>query len=656
MPSSAPSNSATRCSEGDVPGTRDESALLSLHAADSAQALALALTDVLRDVGLPGRWTIVFRSVLDAGTARVFTSSLSRVRPGTVLGLPVDLARERLLAGGEALDVPVLAGGSAGGAAHAGPGTARKAVPGEARGAEAADAQDAVPGASDAQDAVPGGSARDVPGEPRTGAATAGDAGAGPPLKCFGVLPLTFGHNHYGALLLHDVAGERERQPLARIREHLGVALYMRQAAEERGRLHDLDTRKLGLMMQATSVVLRELDLERSLVKLAELTVNAIGGEVGCISLTSRDDLRGVRHASWGVEEAALAGMRLHDGRPLAALVVDGGMTCLFRNREELAELQDSEALSGISSLAALPVPAVRGVRGCLVVANAERIDRTEIELLRLATEVCSTAIDNALRHLDSLERESLREQLRLAGSIQQSLLPKQAPDVAGVELDGCNVPCDDSSGDYYDYFALDAHRVGFVVADATGHGIGAALIATTARAALRALLHQRRGSAQIDLGEVLAQLNALAESDMADDKFITLLIGLYDTRTRELTYASAGHDPPLMVMRRGAQRIEQLEATGLPLGMFAGTTYEEVTIAPLAVGDLLLLATDGVNEARNGAGEQFGMDRLHALLREAADLSATEVINRLIDEHQAFTELRPREDDITVICLRATA
>lgn len=589
MPSSVLWNSAPRFSEG---GEGEESALLGLHAAGSSSELGHALTDMLRTVGLPGRWTIVFREVSHPGRTRVFLSSLS----GVDVGATVELADDVLVDGYGPGDTPLSAQGTS-------------------------------------------------PHRPAVA------------LTCHLVLPLVFGTNRYGSLLIHDIVGEHAGYALERLGEHLGVALFMLQAAQERSRLHDLDTRKLSLMMQATNVVLRELDLERSLVKLIELTVNSIGGEVGCISLAgSGDGLTGLRYASWGIDEAALGEMRLLDGRPVHEVVSAGGMTCLFRNPEELQELRPCAALAGLFSLAALPVYAARGVRGCLLVANAPAIDQVEMELLRLATEVCATAIDNALRHQFSLERESLREQLRLAGDIQQALLPDQAPDVPGVDLYGCNVPCDDSSGDYYDFFTLGSERVGFVVADATGHGIGAALIATTARAALRALLFRREDAGGVDLADVLEQLNALAESDMADDKFITLFIGVYDTRNRTLTYASAGHDPPLLVCRGDTAQIEHLEATGLPLAMFPGSRYEAATIAPLAPGDYLLVATDGVNEARNGAGAQFGLQRLEDLLREARGLSAAQVVNRVIDEHQAFTELRQREDDITMICLRATA
>ncbi|MEO0972794.1 MAG: PP2C family protein-serine/threonine phosphatase [Pseudomonadota bacterium] len=458
--------------------------------------------------------------------------------------------------------------------------------------------------------------------------------------------------NHYGYLILHDPVESTQRAALLAVSDHLALALYALQTRGERERLQQLDGRKVSLMMQASSVVLRELDLERAMYKLIELAVDAIHGEVGCVALTARGGSELHTHASWGIDEHALSQLRLHDGRLVGELVAAGGMVCLFRNAQELQELQPCEALERISSVVALPVSASCGVRGCLLIANAPRIEREDVDLLKLLTEFASTSIDNAMRHLDSMERESLAEQLRLAGSIQQALLPEEPPRVRGVSLEGCNLPCDDSSGDYYDYFRIDDTRVGFVIADATGHGIGAALIATTARAALRALLH-RQPFETLDLSEILRQLNELAEEDMKDDKFITLFAGVFDGDTGTLTYASAGHDPPMIVYRRDADSIERLEATGMPLGMFGFATYDAVQVAPMAPGDVMLLFTDGVDEARSPAGEQFGLERVEAYLRGAADSRPRELIAGLIDAHQSFTRNGKREDDITMICAR---
>ncbi|MEM9384696.1 MAG: PP2C family protein-serine/threonine phosphatase [Pseudomonadota bacterium] len=586
MPLSPSSSSATPLSKA-RPGFAPAAVFdpLPLHAAESADELSRALTQVLQAAEVASGWSIAFRLVGEEDQVTVYLTTDSVLHVGERLSLPEPVLRVGLMAGDEAIPV------------------ARA-------------------------DGTPSG------------------------LQCTALVSLEVRHNHYGYLLLHDDLDIIQRAVLLALADHLALALYALQTRQERARLQALDGRKLSLMIQASSVVLRELDLERAMFKLVELAVDSVCGEVGCVALTSREGETLDTHASWGIDEAALAAFRLEDGRSVWQLATADGLACLFRNTEELQELVPCEALERITSLVALPLSAVSGIRGCLVVANAPDLDSDAIDLLKLLTEVCATSVDNAIRHLDSMERESLAEQLRLAGSIQQALLPDGAPQVTGVALDGCNLPCDDSSGDYYDYYRIDDSRIGFVVADATGHGIGAALIATTARAALRALLH-RQSHESLDLAELLEQLNELAEADMKDDKFITLFAAVFDSQTGTLTYASAGHDPPMLLFRREQDAIERLEATGLPLGMFPMASYESVTVADLRPGDLMLVMTDGVDEARNSAGEQFGLDRVEQVLREAGDLAPGQMIGTLIDQHQTFTEFGKREDDITMICVR---
>jgi serine phosphatase RsbU (regulator of sigma subunit) len=476
---------------------------------------------------------------------------------------------------------------------------------------------------------------------------------AGQRITVSALLPLQAKSNHYGYLLLHHpIHGPVEE--LECLSRHLGLALYNQQVNSERARHQSLDALKVSMMLQ-TNVVLRELDLERALARLMELTVTTVKGEVGCIALTTQQNEALELRAEWGIDSETFSQLRTRDGRSLGDIVALDGMLCLFRNRAELEELAPCEPLERIHSLVALPVESGNGVRGCIVIANAPNIDGDDVELLKMVTDVCSTAIDNALRHRHSMERESLREQLRLAGDIQQGLLPPAPPSVDGVAVAGHNVPADDSSGDYYDFFVLDERKVGFVIADATGHGIGAALIATTARSALRALLHQRRAE-ELNLADILLQLNELAESDFNDDKFITLFIGIYDAERRTLHYASAGHNPPMLVHRQRSGEIEHLDATGLPLGMFPGMTYDAAEITDLEPGDLMLVMTDGVNEASNASGEQFGLDRVEQLMRDGNWQSPKELINRIGEQLEGFTGDRPREDDITMVCVRCEA
>jgi sigma-B regulation protein RsbU (phosphoserine phosphatase) len=301
-------------------------------------------------------------------------------------------------------------------------------------------------------------------------------------------------------------------------------------------------------------------------------------------------------------------------------------------------------------SLVALPLITHTRMLGGLVVVNLGVSSPQDLELLQTIVELSSMAIENALLHQEALEKEALREQLRIAGDIQHALLPKAAPMMPGIRLSAWSMPCDEAGGDYYDVFQLDEHRLGFVVGDATGHGIGAALMATTVRALLRALVRSTD-----DPSQLFGRLNDLAATDFREGKFVTLFYGIYDTRHRTLTYVSAGHRPPLILYRQARDAFEYLVATGIPVGIFAGVPYEQKTTAPLEDQDVMLLLTDGVEEAVSETGEWFGKERLLDLIRAHRHADSADLIEVICQEVQTFCGRVPQKDDITLLCLRVT-
>jgi serine phosphatase RsbU (regulator of sigma subunit) len=464
--------------------------------------------------------------------------------------------------------------------------------------------------------------------------------------------PLRTAESVYGALVFHDVIPEACEQDIVEcIAAQLGLALARVQFIETLQQLHAVDTAKLRAIA-ATREVLCALELDIVLTKLMELALTTVGAEVGCIALRESDQSELVCHVAWGLDEDRLTSLRLHDGSCLAETVMrDNTMRVLHRADAEKL-LQPEPVLDGIDSLVIVPLGSRQRVLGCLTVVNLAVASEAHLELLHTATELASTAIENALLHQRVLEQEVLREQLRIAGDIQRGLLPQELPTMPGIQLAARNLPCDDSGGDYYDCWQLDADRVGFVVGDATGHGIGAAIIATTARALLRALVQSIDKS---NSAELFGQLNDLAEADFTQGRFMTLFFGVYDRRDRTVTYVSAGHAPPALLYRQDGRAVEMLEATGLPIGICAGMPYEQCTTRPLAAGDFVLVLTDGVHEAQSVMEEFFGEARFLELVHAHRDATPEVLIERVCQAVHDFCGAHPQKDDITLLCLRAT-
>ena len=267
--------------------------------------------------------------------------------------------------------------------------------------------------------------------------------------------------------------------------------------------------------------------------------------------------------------------------------------------------------------------------------------------MLGLFANQAAIALENARLHQQALEKERLERELDLAADIQRQLLPDLLPEIAGFEFAGWSRPARHVGGDYYDVRRVDDGGVHLVLADVSGKGMPAALLVSTLHSALRLLA----GSRTFD-SELVGHLNRHVVSSSASNKFITMTAAKLDPETGRVSYVNAGHNPPLVV-RRDCQ-VDELPAGGMPLGIFAGATYE-VGELELEAGDLLCIFSDGITECEAPDGEEFGEQRLGRLLVENREAPLTDVM-RAIDEAAAeFAQGGPQGDDQTVVLVRRT-
>ncbi|WP_228719797.1 PAS domain S-box protein [Methylococcus geothermalis] len=249
---------------------------------------------------------------------------------------------------------------------------------------------------------------------------------------------------------------------------------------------------------------------------------------------------------------------------------------------------------------------------------------------------------------------EEERHELEIAKQIQLSLLPKAPLHLPTVEIAGLCVPATHVGGDYFDYFHW-GDRVELVIADVSGHSVGAALIMAEARSALRA--ETRRTLAEPARGDGVARLlgglNDMLHEDLSGaDLFITMFYVRYECLTRRLSYANAGHNFALL-LRNGEESCIPLDAEGLVLGVRKGVAFEDRTL-DMQPGDWLLLYTDGVIEAQNGEGEFFGITRLCQLFSTRRALTPEAMVAELLAQLRAFLGKVPLRDDVSMVALRA--
>jgi len=245
------------------------------------------------------------------------------------------------------------------------------------------------------------------------------------------------------------------------------------------------------------------------------------------------------------------------------------------------------------------------------------------------------------------LENSRMLRDMELARQIQLSLLPTAPPELPGIRLAGCCVPAAHVGGDYYDYYAREDGIVDMVVADVSGHSIGAALMTAEARSVLRAQVHTFSRTA-----DILVSLNEILYEDLSQaELFITLFYVKYDTITRTLTYSNAGHVLPLL-FRSSDASCRELDAEGLILGVWKEVVFEEKQLQ-LQEGDVLFLYTDGITESRDDAGELFGLARLCNILTAEHAESPQAIIDAVLREVSAFSGTAASEDDVTMIVMK---
>ena len=245
------------------------------------------------------------------------------------------------------------------------------------------------------------------------------------------------------------------------------------------------------------------------------------------------------------------------------------------------------------------------------------------------------------------LERAKVMKEMEIAKQIQMSLLPLAPPEIKGVELEGRCISAAHVGGDYFDYILRDEDIVDIVIADVSGHSVGAALIMSEARTVLRAEAGTTTGAV-----DMVRSLNKRLYEDLSRaELFITMFYAKYNAITRAFTYASAGHNRPLLV-RKGGESCEELDAEGLILGVQYDPEYEEKSVM-LMKGDSVLLYTDGITEAENEHEEQFGTERLCKTVCENRNQPAGDIMDTVLAEVNSFCKGKPLQDDVSMVVLK---
>ena len=250
-------------------------------------------------------------------------------------------------------------------------------------------------------------------------------------------------------------------------------------------------------------------------------------------------------------------------------------------------------------------------------------------------------------------ERERMRQSLGLAMEVQQNLLPKSAPRVAGLDIAGASIYCEETGGDYFDYLLRPESgeaEISVVVGDVSDHGVPSAMLMTSVRAFLR-----QRASRRGSLPEIIADVNRQLVRDVEDTgRFVTLFFAAIDRRRGIIRWVNAGHDPAV-IYDCGTDAFIELGRTGLPVGISAETDYQE-SFREIAAGQIILIGTDGIWEACNSRSEMFGKRRFQEVIRRTAEAAPQDILESILREVKEFCHPLQAADDITLVVIKVDA
>ncbi len=409
---------------------------------------------------------------------------------------------------------------------------------------------------------------------------------------------------------------------------------------------------KLRLLLDITKKISRSLDLEEILTLVMDTLDSLIPYDAAGIYLIDKDNKKNNPYifkskALRGYDISfALVEPQLKLGEGFIGYVAQSGKPIISPD----VSLDDRyfPARRRTKSEMVAPIIANNEVIGVFDL-ESDRLNaytQDDLSVLQLLASQVAIIIEKVELHEQLVEKKRLQAQLEIARQVQFALLPEADPMMHGFDISSYIFPAEEISGDYYDWVKIFDDQIGIVVADAVGKGIPAALLVAFLRASLRAIV-------QIGYAPHTAFSNVgdLLWDSVAEHQFITAIYGILDVTNRTFVFSNAGHNPPLLIKPDGEYRF--VEYGDLPLGMFRGTRYHQHFIK-FEPGQVLVLYTDGITEAENAAGEEYGRERLAEKVLEGINLSAKELIDYIRKGVADFTERKFLDDDGTIFIVKA--
>lgn len=406
----------------------------------------------------------------------------------------------------------------------------------------------------------------------------------------------------------------------------------------------------LALISKVGVTLLSSTGLDETLTQVSSLVFEAVPADRCVVMLRDETSENGMRIAVARVRGQDETPSEVRISRTVMDEVMKNGKSVLTSDAQHDPRFaSQTMALLGIRSVLAVPLSVTEEEVFGLIYADSPTYEATfteeHLNILTTLASVASIRVENARLLEERFERERMEHELKLATEIQQRFQPSAMPSVAGYEFQGISFSCYEIGGDYYDFIHRHDNKMFVALGDVSGKGTAAALLMSSLHAAIHAQV-----AAKSTLEETVTSVNQYLANNTPANRFVTLFIAELDLITGQLRYINAGHNPPLVGRMDGS--VQKLDSGGFPLGIIPMAEYE-VGQLQLNSGEALVIYSDGVSEANNLKGDEFGMEKLEEVIKNNLTRSASGLRDKVESALSEFTQTAPAGDDITLVIVK---
>lgn len=407
---------------------------------------------------------------------------------------------------------------------------------------------------------------------------------------------------------------------------------------------------RLALLYRLSQNFNSSLDLNEVLNRVIDEVIEILHAERGFIMLFGPDGSQNFSVAR-GLDRKTIDQPQFQVSQSVVQKVASEGQPILTSDAQADTRfnMRQSILLLGLRSILCVPLKVKDEVRGVVYADNrfeAGIFTQADLDLLSAIASIAAISIENARLYQMAVEKGRMQRELQMAREMQTTFLPQEAPQVAGWEFASRWQPAREVAGDYYDFIPVGSDSLGLVIADVTDKGAPAALFMVFSNSIVRASVHPSMPPAVS-----ISNANRLICAKSPNAMFVSLVYVLLDQHSGQVTYVNAGHNPPLYY-QAASDRLDRLTRTGMVLGIDPETPFTERSLE-LRPGDFLLLYTDGLIDAIDAQGQEFGMDRLERLVHANRHTSAEEIVTRIEEAIVDHAGDSPPFDDITLLLVK---